>query len=141
MVNAIPTAIEKLQQAWNAHDADALRGCLHMDYESVQPLHPERNLRGRESAVRGWAHLFEAVPDLRAELLHWTTRDDQVWTEWRWSGSHVSGCAFCAGGVMVFGLRDEQIARARVYTETISASGPDWEAVLGEIMSQKHPDN
>ena len=138
-MDQIPPVIKKLQEAWNAHDVEALRACLRTDYESIQPFHPERNLQGCESAARSWSAIFASAPDLQAELLRWAHRADEVWTEWRWSGAHLSGCAFLAGGVMVLGLRAEQILWARVYTETLSASGPDWDAVLEEILDMERP--
>ncbi len=131
----LSAVIERLRRAWNAHDTDALVACLHPDYESIQPLHPERNLQGRESAARSWAATFEAVPDLEAELLRWAVTEDEVWTEWWWSGSHVNGNSFNAGGVMVFRLAQDRITGARVYTEIVPTSGPDWDAVLESAVS------
>jgi len=130
------SVIEALQRAWNAHDLDALAACLHADYESIHPLHPERNFWGREAAVRSWAAVFEAVPDLRAELLRWSVCGDEIWTEWRWSGAHISGPTFRAGGVMVFGLDGDRIAWARVYTDIMASDGPDWDAVLAEVLNR-----
>jgi hypothetical protein len=128
--------IERLRSAWNTHDLEALVDCLHADYESINPLHPERNFWGREAARCSWRAVFDAVPDLRAELLRSTTNGDSVWTEWRWSGEHVAGHAFSAGGVMVFGLDGDHLRWARVYTEIMSIACPDWDAVLADVLNQ-----
>jgi ketosteroid isomerase-like protein len=134
--NTLPAPLARLHAAWNTRDLDALAACLHPDYESIHPLHPERNFWGREAATLSWAAVFGAVPDLKAELLRWSVCGDEVWTEWRWSGVHSAGPTFNAGGVMVFGLDGERIAWARVYTEIVPCTCPDWDAVLADILDQ-----
>jgi ketosteroid isomerase-like protein len=136
MTVTLPAPLVRLRAAWNAHDVEALTACLHPDYESIHPLHPERNFWGREAAVRSWAAVFEAVPDLRAELLRWAVCGDEAWAEWRWSGVHVAGPTFRAGGVMVFELDGDRIAWARVYTEIVPCICPDWDAVLADVLNQ-----
>lgn len=131
----IPIVLSRLAEAWNTHDLEALAACLHPDYESIHPLHPERNFWGREAALRSWGAVFDAIPDLHAELLRWAMNGETVWTEWNWHGRHVAGPGFSAGGVMVFGLVAGQLAWARVYTETAQVTGPDWDGVLAEIIS------
>lgn len=133
----LPLPLHQLIQAWNTHDPALLAGCLHTDYESIQPHHPERNFWGRANAVRNWQAVFEAVPDLQAELLRWALCGNEVWTEWRWHGTHQSGAAFRAGGVMVFGLSSTCMMWARVYTEIEQTTGPDWDAVLAEILGRE----
>lgn len=135
MTATLPAPLVRLRAAWNAHDREALAACLHPDYESLHPLHPDRNFWGRAAAVLSWSAVFEAVPDLWAELLRWSVCGEEVWTEWRWSGAHIAGPSFHAGGVMVFGLAGEHIAWARVYTEIVPGIGPDWDVVLAEILS------
>jgi hypothetical protein len=133
----LPLPIAQLIQAWNTHDAALLAECLRADYESIQPHHPERNFWGRVAAVQNWQAVFEAVPDLHAELMRWAVCGAEVWTEWRWSGSHLGGNSFCAGGVIVYGLSGVQIAWARVYTEIEQTTGPDWDAVLDEVLNHQ----
>lgn len=132
-----PPVVQRLVHAWNARDIAALQACSHADYESIQPLHPERNFWGRAGLERCWGILFESIPDFHAELLRCAAAGDVVWTEWRWTGSPLGGGSFLAGGVMVFGLREGQIAWARVYTETVQLTGPDWDAVLDGILGRQ----
>lgn len=133
----LPLALQQLIQAWNTHDVALLAECFHADYESIQPHHPERNFWGRAAAVLNWRAVFETVPDFAAELTRWAMCGDEVWTEWRWSGNHVNGNRFRAGGVMIFGLSGAQITWARVYTEIEQTTGPDWDAVIEEIFSRQ----
>ena len=129
--------INRLQQAWSAHDLDGFEACLHADYESLHPNHPERNFRGRASARLSWAAVFEAVPDLRAELCHYAITNDVVWTEWRWRGTHLSGVSFEAQGVMIFTIVDDLIVQAQVYTETLETAGPDWDQILDDLLQDR----
>ena len=39
--------IERYRDAMTTHDLDALLDCFDPDYESVQPLNPHRDFRGR----------------------------------------------------------------------------------------------
>jgi hypothetical protein len=132
-----PAAIRQLSQAWNVRDLDALEACFQPDYESAQPLHPDRNFQGRDGVRRCWGALMDAMPDFQADLLGWSASADVIWTEWRWHGSPVDGGSFTAGGVMLFGLVDGCLAWARVYTETVKVVGPDFDRVLEEILSQE----
>jgi len=103
------SVIDHLHRAWNAHDLDALAACFHPDSESLQPLHPDRRLRGNWLVRISWGEIFRAVPDLRAELLRCALAGDIAWTEWHWNGAYVDGHQFCAGGVMIFGLEADRI--------------------------------
>ena len=129
-----PPVIARLLCAWNARDLDAVLNCFHREYESVYPLHPERSAWGLAGPRWSWGALLAAMPDFRAELLRWAVSGATVWTEWRWTGSPEAGGTFTAGGVMLFGLVEDQIAWARIYTETVEVTGPDWDAVLADVL-------
>jgi limonene-1,2-epoxide hydrolase len=131
---SLPPVIQRLWQAWNAHDGEALVACLHIDYESQQPLHPERNFSGSDLARQSWSAIFCAIPNLRAELLQHAVIGTRVWTEWRWRGDHVDGPTFTAGGVMIFEIEDDQIISVRAYTETRPMTGPDFDQILDEVL-------
>jgi len=129
--------IGRLHRAWNTHDLDALVACFHPDYESLQPLHPDRRLCGNQRVRLSWGEIFKAVPNLRADLLRCARTGDLVWTEWRWHGAYVEGHPFEAGGVMIFGIVDDQITWAQVYTDTIQIAGPDFDLILDEILRRE----
>lgn len=132
----LPGAVTRLFKAWNDHSPAALAAVLHVDYVSVHPLHPERNSSGRDRAVMAWQAQFMAVPDLRADVVGWAQLGSEVWTEIRWSGTHVLGQPFRAAGVLIFEIAGEQVAGARVFSEILRPIGPDWDAVLDEILSK-----
>ena len=55
--------IERYRDAMNAHDLDALVDCFDPDYETLQPLNPDRDFRGRETVRERWTAIFRNVPD------------------------------------------------------------------------------
>src|SRR5450432_2888524 len=58
---AIGTAaelIERIQQATNEHDLDALVACFNETYLSEMPVHPGREFRGNDQVRRTWTQIF-----------------------------------------------------------------------------------
>jgi limonene-1,2-epoxide hydrolase len=109
--------------AINAHDVDAFVDCLHEDYDSEQPAHPDRAFRGSAQVRANWTEIFAGVPDFRAELLRTAADGDVVWSEWRWRGTRGDGTALDMAGVIVFGVRADRIAWARLYVEPVEQAG------------------
>ena len=123
----IPTVLQRMSDAINAHDVDAIANCFTNDYKGEQPLHPEiavilqrRGYANGLAQVReNWTGLFAQVPDLRATLVASTIHDDFAWAEWHWQGTRTSGAALNLRGVSVAGLRNGIMAWARIYMEPI----------------------
>jgi hypothetical protein len=115
----LPTVLQRMSDAINAHDVDAFVSCLTNDYQGEQPLHPESALIGLAQVRENWTALFAKVPDLRATLVASTIDDDFAWAEWHWQGTRTSGSALNLRGVSVTGLRNGIIAWARIYMEPI----------------------
>jgi hypothetical protein len=122
--------IERLAAAQNAHDIDAMVACFAEDYDSEQPAHPDRAFRGSAQVRANWSEIFAGVPDLRAELLRSAVDGETVWTEWRYSGTQEGGGRFDVAGVIIAGVRDDRIARARLYLEPIEQAGAGIEAAV-----------
>lgn len=111
--------IERLQQAQNAHDLDAFVACFAADYQSDQPLHPERSFRGAAQVRKNWSGIFHDVPNFHGDLLRSAVDGDVVWTEWDWFGDRRDGTRFEMRGVIVLGTHAEQIQWARLYIEPV----------------------
>ena len=124
--------IERLAAAQNAHDIDAMVACFAEDYESEQPAHPDRAFRGSAQVRANWSEIFAGVPDLRAELLRSAVDGETVWTEWRYTGTQEGGGRFDVAGVIIAGVRDDRIARARLYLEPIDDAGAGIEDAVHE---------
>jgi ketosteroid isomerase-like protein len=107
----------------NSHDLEALLACFELDYESIQPLNPDRDFRGRDTVRQRWTAIFGGVPDFRAELLRSAVDGDEEWGEWRWRGTRSDGSAIDVRGVMIVGVRDGRIAWGRLYLEEAGGGG------------------
>ena len=135
-----PIAVaERLRDAMNRHDLEAVLACIDPDYQSEQPAHPVRGFGGREQVRKNWAALFAAVPDFHAELLRATVQGDMAWTEWRWYGTRRDGSAFDMRGVALFGVRDDRIVWGRLYMEETEVGGADIDATMRRLTAESAP--
>ena len=71
---------DRLQDAVNKHDLDALVRCFAPDFVNETPVHPARSFRGREQVRKNWAQIFAAVPDLEADMVGCVSQGNTVWT-------------------------------------------------------------
>ena len=127
---------ERLLAAMNAHDIDAFVACFHEDYESEQPAHPDRAFQGSDQVRRNWSAIFEGTPDFRAELVRADAADGAEWTEWRWRGTHADGSRLDMAGVIIFGVRAERIAWARLFVEPVEQAGEGIEAAVRDMSGR-----
>ncbi len=111
--------IQRLQQAINQHDLDALAVCFDPDYQSDFPAHPDRAFRGREQVRQNWTQILGAVPDLHAELKGSVVDGETVWCEWDWQGTRRDGVPFGMRGTTLQGVRDGMIVWSRLYMEPV----------------------
>ena len=123
--------IDRYNDAWNAHDVDAILA-MHTE-DSVFENHVTGDLNvGRErigAAIRG---IFSVFPDLSFEGRRQYIRDDLVVQEWTARGTHKG--AMTRGGVKVeptgrtveykgmdvIPIRDGLVARKDVYSDSIT---------------------
>ncbi|RIK44576.1 MAG: nuclear transport factor 2 family protein [Chloroflexi bacterium] len=124
------SVIDRLQAAQNQHDLEAFLACIASDYQSEQPVHPDRAFHGREQVRKNWSVMFSGVPDFRSEMLRSVVEGDTVWTEWHWSGTHTDGRPFAMRGVTIFGVRDERIVWGRLYMEPVQQTGAGIDAQI-----------
>ena len=127
--------VQRLLQATNGHDLDALVACFAEDYENETPVHPARGFRGRAQVRRNWEQIFAFVPDLHAEVTRVAGDDEVIWTEWEMTGTRRDGSAHCMRGVVIFGV-DGSVARwARFYLEPADpGSGTVDDAVRAQVV-------
>jgi ketosteroid isomerase-like protein len=129
----MPSMLERLTDAQNAHDATLFASHFAEDYSSVQPAHPGRAFRGRAQVLANWTSVFEGVPDFRAELLDSVVRGESEWGEVHWHGQHIDGSAFAMRGVLVLTVRDDLVAEGRLYVEPVEVDGGDIESAVEEL--------
>ena len=116
-MNGTQALVDRLLQATNDHNVDAVVACFAEDYENVTPVHPARSFRGREQVRRNWEQIFAFVPDLRAEVPSSAIDGETAWTEWEITGTRRDGSPHLMRGVVLFGVRDGVAQWARFYLE------------------------
>jgi len=129
--------VERMNIALNAHDIEAFVALFAPDYDSVQPAHPDRAFTGTAQVRENWSAIFASVPDFSAELVRACAEGDGVWSEWHWQGTQASGERLDMAGVIVMGIRDEQIAWARLYVEPIEQAGAGIDAAVGRMTGDR----
>ena len=124
---------ERLRDATNSHDAGRMASLFAEDYQSTQPLHPQRAFGGREQVLENWTSVFEGVPDFTSELVASSSDGETEWGEWDWRGRHTDGSPFAMRGVTILVVRDDLIAAARLYMEPVDLEGGDIGAAVQEL--------
>ena len=138
MTDTSPAAVvERLIRATNAHDLNALVECFTDDYRNETPVHPGRSFSGREQVRVNWSQIFAAVPDVDCELLGCVAYGDTVWSEMEMRGTRRDGGRHLMRGVIVFGVREQRIARARFYLEPVDDSGTDVAAAVQALTGHQ----
>lgn len=117
--------VERLRQATNAHDLDALVACFAPQYRNETPVHPERGFAGRDQVRKNWEQIFAAIPDVTTELLRCVADGDTVWSEWEHRGTRPDRSPHLMRGVVIFGVEDGLIVWARFYLEPVQEGGGD----------------
>jgi hypothetical protein len=113
------SVLERMLQATNRHDLDAMVACFAPDFRSEQPLHPERNFTGQEGVRQNWSFFFNTVPDLQIAILNEVEEGDTVWSELHYHGMQTDGKKFSVKGVTLQGIQADQICWARLYIEPV----------------------
>lgn len=117
--------VERLVEATNAHDLDALVSCFDEDYENETPVHPGRGFRGRDQVRTNWEQIFAFVPDVRAQVVRSVVDGERVWTEWEMTGTRRDGSPHHLRGVIIFRVIGETARWARFYLEPVDDQASD----------------
>jgi ketosteroid isomerase-like protein len=121
--------VDRLCQATNQHDLDALAGCFALDYRNETPVHPARGFQGRAQVRRNWEQIFAAVPDINAQV-RWVAEGHEAWSEWEMSGTRRDGSPHLMRGVVIFGVDQGLASWARFYLEPVQEGGGDVDAAV-----------
>ena len=128
----MPTVLERLHAAMNRHDLEAMLECFDPDYQSEQPLHPNRGFGGKEQVRKNWSRMLDSFPDFEAQLFgHASTSEGTVWSEWRWSATGLN-----MRGVTLLGVRDGHIVWGRLYMEPVEEGGEDIDESVQSITER-----
>jgi hypothetical protein len=113
------TVLERMLQATNRHDLDAMVACFAPDFRSEQPLHPERAFIGQAGVRKNWSFFFNSVPDIQIDILNEVEEGDTVWAELHYHGTQTDGTKFSVRGVTITGIQADKIAWTRLYIEPV----------------------
>jgi ketosteroid isomerase-like protein len=123
----------RLRDAMNSHDAQQMAALFADDYESSQPVYPDRAFGGRAQVLENWTSVFEGVPDFTADLLASSVDGQTEWGEWDWHGRHADGSHFAMRGVTIMVVRDGLVRQARLYMEPVQLDSGDIDAAVQEL--------
>lgn len=110
---------ERMIQAANRHDLDAMVVCFAPDFRSEQPFHPERNFNGQEGVRKNWNFFFTTIPDIQVDILNVVAEGETVWAELHYHGTQTDGKKFTVRGVTLQGIQADQMKWARLYIEPV----------------------
>jgi ketosteroid isomerase-like protein len=125
--------LDRLVEATNDHDLDALVDCFAPDYVNETPVHPARGFVGADQVRRNWEQIFALVPDLTATVSGYVVAADEVWSEWQMSGTRPDGSAHLMRGVVIFTVRDGRASHARFFLEPVDLGDADIDAAVRSI--------
>ena len=117
--SSLKVVFERMIQALNRHDLEAMVACYAPDYRSEQPFHPERNFVGPAGVRKNWSFFFTTMPDYQVEVLNEVGEGDTVWAELHFHGTQADGTKQSTRGVTLLGIQADLISWARLYIEEV----------------------
>ena len=126
--------VQRLLDATNEHDVDAMVACFSTDYRNETPAHPSRSFTGSDQVRANWEQILRFVPDLRATLLRTVADRDTVWTEWTQRGTRLDGSEHAMAGIIILGVAAGLIQWGRFYLEPVTEGGDINQAVREQVV-------
>jgi steroid delta-isomerase-like uncharacterized protein len=126
----LETLIDRYNEAWNAHDVDAIMA-MHAP-DMVFENHTAGERAEGEAVREHVAAIFEGWPDITFETRRLYVRDDLIVQEWTATATHsrtmrrgdlvaeASGKAVRWEGMDIIPVRDGLITRKDVYSDSVS---------------------
>ena len=134
-----PEYLTRLLKATNDHDVDGVVACFSDDYVNATPCHPARSFTGRDQVRRNWTTIFQAVPDLVAEVGEYVEDGDRIWSEWELRGTRRDGAPHLMRGVLVFTLRNSLAAHLRFFLEPVDDAPVDADLAVTRLTGGGPP--
>lgn len=128
----LEAVVERLRDASNAHDIDAIAGCFADGYRNETPCHPSRDFVGAQQVRQNWTQILRAVPDLVTRVTSVVPDPDhrRVWSEWEHRGTRPDGSPHLMRGVIIFSIDGSAIDGARFYLEPVDDDGTGVDAAV-----------
>jgi ketosteroid isomerase-like protein len=111
------TTIERFNDAFNRHDADALAVCLTEDTVFEDTSAPDgRRVEGKANVVEYWRQWFARNPDAHFETEEMIVSADRVVARWIYRKTR-NNQPWHIRGVDVFTVRDGKVAAKLAYVK------------------------
>src|SRR5689334_6690329 len=116
--DATRKAIERFNQAFNRHDADALAESLTDDtvFEDTSPAPDGRRVEGKKQVVDYWRNWFARNADAQFEAEEMFVSEDRAVVLWVYRKTR-NGQPWHLRGVDVFKVRDGKVAAKLAYVK------------------------
>jgi ketosteroid isomerase-like protein len=111
-------AVERFNEAFSRHDADALASVLTDDtvFEDTSPAPDGKRIEGKTAVVAYWRTWFARNPDARFEAEETIVSADHVVVRWVYHKMR-NGQPWHLRGVDVFKVRDGKVAAKLAYVK------------------------
>ena len=117
--------LDRLFDAFNLHDADAVMACFAPDavfYAAAGPTAAGRRITGREPIRAAFAAVWEAMPDVRWAVHHRAVHDDGGVATWLFTGTPATGPRVEVEGVDLFTFAGELVATKSAFRKDRTAA-------------------
>jgi steroid delta-isomerase-like uncharacterized protein len=110
--------VERFNDAFNRHDANALAAFLSEDtvFEDTSPAPDGRRIEGKAAVVEFWQQWFARNPDARFETEEMIVSADRAVVRWVYRKTR-NGQPWRLRGVDVFTVRDGKVAAKLAYVK------------------------
>ena len=119
-------ALERLLDAFNAHDIDAVMRVFVDDCVLEMPRGPDpwgRRMEGQNEVRQGLASRFAGIPDVHyGDDRHWIA-GDRGCSEWFLTGTTTEGERIAVRGCDLFEFRGDKIVRQDSYWKIVEPPG------------------
>ena len=118
MTETTRMVIDRFNEAFNRHDADALAAWLTDDtvFEDTSPAPDGRRIEGKAAVVAFWRAWFAGNPDAKFETEDVIVSADHVVVRWVYRKMR-NGQPWHLRGVDVFTVRDGKVAAKLAYVK------------------------
>jgi cation diffusion facilitator family transporter len=111
-------AVDRFNEAFNAHDVDAVMAAMTDDcvFESTSPPHGRR-YEGADQVRAAWEEFFAASPDAHFDGEDVIVAGDRCVVQWRYTWTNDDGTTSSLRGVDVIRVRDGKVAEKFAYVK------------------------
>lgn len=131
--------LDRLHDATNRHDLEAVVDCFAPDYVNETPAHPARGFAGNEQVRRNWTQILAAIADVHTRTIRSVIDGDTIWAEQEHAGTRSDGTPHLMRGVVIFTVRDGKFSRASFYLEPVVDDSERVDQVIGRQLSPSKP--